>query len=273
MSGTHLSKLEQDLLRVPGVRSARVIGGDVPTEIHVVTTSKRSPKQVVRDVQSLAAAGFGIPIDHRIVSVVQLDDPPPAAPQESTGNGEGAAPAEAPQAEAPQAEAPPISPQPQVTESLQTEQADPETIRLTEATLGEPHELVHANGHRLVLERVVLASKGDAGWVKVALRWPNGETTEGAGVAGSAREARARGASVALLQALAPELEKQDAKIDVDHLFIHRLGSNDSVLVRAVFYERGSVTPLVGSALVYDDVATAAVRAILQAINRKLRLS
>lgn len=263
MSSTHLSKLEQDLLRVPGVRSARVIGGDVPTEIHVVTTSKRSPKQVVRDVQSLAAAGFGIPIDHRIVSVVQLDDPPAAPPQESTGNGEGAT----------TVETPPVAPEPQVTETVQAEQADPETIRLTEATLGESHELVHENGHRLVLERVVLASKGDAGWVKVALRWPNGETTEGAGVAGPAREARARGASVALLQALAPELEKQEAKIDVDHLFIHRLGSNDSVLVRAVFYERGSVTPLVGSALVYDDVATAAVRAILQAINRKLRLS
>ena len=88
MASTHLSKLEQDLLRVPGVRSARVIGGDVPTEIHVVTTSKRSPKQVVRDVQSLAAAGFGIPIDHRIVSVVQLDDPPPTEP---SGNGEGTA--------------------------------------------------------------------------------------------------------------------------------------------------------------------------------------
>ena len=229
MAGTNLTKLEEELLRVPGVRSARVVGGDVPSEIHIVTTSKRSPKQVVRDVQSLAAAGFGMPIDHRIVSVVQLDEPP----------------------------APPPPPERQVDLS------DGEVLQ------GSPR----SNGHRLVLERVVLASKGDSGWVKVALRWPDGRTTEGAGSAGSTRDARARGASTALLQALGPILEAKQAKVDVDHVLIHRVGSSDSVLVRAVFYERGSVTPLVGSALVYDDVATAAVRAILQAINRKLRLS
>ena len=256
MPGTHLSKLEQDLLRVPGVRSARVIGGDVPTEIHVVTTSKRSPKQVVRDVQSLAAAGFGIPIDHRIVSVVQLDDPPPSSDGESADNGAQTA----------------VDKEPETSREPAFPQRPPAPPE-QEIRLDEPPEVpANTNGHRLVLERVVLASKGDAGWVKVALRWPNGETTEGAGVAGSAREARARGASVALLQALGPHLEKLQAKIDVDHLFIHRVGSNDSVLVRAVFYEKGSVTPLVGSALIYDDVATAAVRAILQAINRKLRL-
>ena len=261
MPGTHLSKLEQDLLRVPGVRSARVIGGDTPTEIHVVTTSKRSPKQVVRDVQSLAAAGFGIPIDHRIVSVVQLDDPPPAAPEvDAADNGAQTAGETAEPQPPPPAEPALAGPPSQAT--------------VREVRLDDPPEAeAHSNGHRLVLERVVLASKGDAGWVKVALRWPNGETTEGAGVAGSAREARARGASVALLQALGPQLERLQAKVDVDHLFIHRVGSNDSVLVRAVFYESGSVTPLVGSALVYDDVATAAVRAILQAINRKLRLA
>lgn len=268
MPGTHLSKLEQDLLRVPGVRSARVIGGDVPTEIHVVTTSKRSPKQVVRDVQSLAAAGFGIPIDHRIVSVVQLDDPPPAQPEtqpQAAHDGEATVqPSPQPQP-APVSTPDPAYPEPQPSPV----QEEDRTVRLDEP---EPVP-AHTNGHRLILERVVLASKGDAGWVKVALRWPNGETTEGAGVAGSAREARARGASVAVLQALAPELDRMDAKIDVDHLFIHRVGSNDSVLVRAVFYERGSVTPLVGSALVHDDVATAAVRAILQAVNRKLRLT
>lgn len=264
MPGTHLSKLEQDLLRVPGVRSARIIGGDVPTEIHVVTTSKRSPKQVVRDVQSLAAAGFGIPIDHRIVSVVQLDDPPPPAPEAEPAENGASTAVEVPAESEPEPQRP-------------AEPAVPQQPPVTpdrEVRLDDPLETAaHTNGHRLVLERVVLASKGDAGWVKVALRWPNGETTEGAGVAGSAREARARGASVALLQALGPHLERLQAKIDVDHLFIHRVGANDSVLCRAVFYESGSVTPLVGSALVYDDVATAAVRAILQAINRKLRLS
>ena len=249
MSETHLAQLEQQLLRVPGVRRARVVGGDVPSEIHIVTTSKRSPKQVVRDVQSLAAAGFGLPIDHRIVSVVQLDDAPPAPPADQVSS-------------PPPQEAPPAA-------SDADEKITGGGIRVEEKASGNGTSAAH----RLVLDRVVLASKGDAGWVKVGLRWPNGATTEGAGVAGASRDARARGATNALLDALSPVLDAMDAKVDIDHLLIHRVGSNDSVLVRVVFYERGSTTPLVGSALVHDDVASAAVRATLQAINRKLRFA
>lgn len=260
MSETHLAKLEQDLLRVPGVRSARVIGTDVPSEIHIVTTSKRSPKQVVRDVQSLAAAGFGMPIDHRIVSVVQLDDPPPAPVDDI-------APAKEDEATNKESR----------ETSVQTAGDDGSLAEVTkvDVTLGDvatTNGNEHDDGHRLVLDRVVLASKGDAGWVKVGLKWPDGHVTEGAGVAGATRDARARGASTALLDALTPALAAMNAKVDIDHLLIHRVGSNDSVLVRAMFYERGASTPLVGSALVHDDVATAAVRAILQAVNRKLRL-
>ena len=258
MSETHLAKLEQDLLRVPGVRSARVVGGDVPSEIHIVTTSKRSPKQVVRDVQSLAAAGFGIPIDHRIVSVVQLDDPPPP-PVETAVASAGSAGSTAPTpVQAPEA----------VGGNGGTTSADVGVgVKDVAATNGS------SEAHRLVLDRVVLASKGDAGWVKVGLRWPNGQATEGAGVAGATRDARARGATAALLDALSPVLDEMGAKVDIDHLLIHPVGTNDSVLVRVVFYERGATTPLVGTALVVDDVATAAVRATLQALNRKLRLA
>ena len=272
MSETHLAKLEQDLLRVPGVRSARIIGTDVPSEIHIVTTSKRSPKQVVRDVQSLAAAGFGMPIDHRIVSVVQLDDPAPTVTDTSSNNASSTNSAE------PATSSPPeTSPKPESTAKPEpgVDAASSDEMTEVEVTLeeGATNNGKGRDGHRLVLDRVVLASKGDAGWVKVGLKWPDGHVTEGAGVAGSTRDARVRGASTALLHALTPVLASMEAKIDIDQLLIHRVGSNDSVLVRAMFYERGSSTPLVGSALVHDDVASAAVRAILQAVNRKLRLS
>ena len=205
--GHTVARLEEELLRVPGVRSARVVGDDAPTEIHIVATHERSPKQLVRDVQSLAAAGYGMPIDHRIVSIVQLDEEPPPG----------------------------------------------------------------AEDRRPVLERVIFASKGPSGWVKVGLRWPDGSETEGAGVAGATREARARGAAAALVKALEPVLGASGAGFEVDHVVVHRVGQNDSVVVRGVYYESGSSTPLVGSALVYDDVASAAVRALLHAINRKLR--
>lgn len=229
MADPRLAKLEENLLRVPGVKSVRVVGNDVPSEIHVVASTRRPPKQVVRDVQSLAAAGFGIPIDHRIVSVVQLEDAAPPPPPPPT-----------------------------------------RTIDVTDSATGSPAP--PAGEQRLVLERVVLASKGESGWVKVALRWPDGKTTEGAGAAGSSREARARGAAAALLQALQPVANGLEIKIDVDQVVLQRLGAYDTVLARVVLYEKGNSTSLVGSALVYDDVASASVRAILQSLNRKLRL-
>src|SRR5882762_7789876 len=42
---------------------------DELTEIHVVSSSGRSPKQIVRDVQAVLRTDLGLPIDHRIVSV------------------------------------------------------------------------------------------------------------------------------------------------------------------------------------------------------------
>jgi len=52
---------------VEGV-SVRVDGADL-LEIHVVSSSDRSPKQIVRDVQAVLRTDLGMSIDHRIVSV------------------------------------------------------------------------------------------------------------------------------------------------------------------------------------------------------------
>ena len=68
-----LTRFQEDLQRIPGVKSARVVGTDAPSEIHIIATVDRPAKQLVRDVQSLATAGFGLSIDHRIVSIVQLE--------------------------------------------------------------------------------------------------------------------------------------------------------------------------------------------------------
>jgi hypothetical protein len=66
--------LEHAIRRIPGVEAARVVmNGPAPSEVHVLTTPGKPPKQVVRDVQSVAMASLGIPLDRRIVSVVQVD--------------------------------------------------------------------------------------------------------------------------------------------------------------------------------------------------------
>jgi hypothetical protein len=43
-------------------------------ELHVLTTLDKQAKQAVRDVQTVLMARFGVPTDHRVISVVQLDE-------------------------------------------------------------------------------------------------------------------------------------------------------------------------------------------------------
>lgn len=75
--------LEEGLRELPGIRAASVVTGPdaTPREVHVVSSRGKPAKQIVRDVQSLALARFGVEVDHRTVSVVLLDpeDGPDAA--------------------------------------------------------------------------------------------------------------------------------------------------------------------------------------------------
>ena len=246
MGSSQLQRLQEELQRIPAVRSARVIGNDQPSEIHIVAGAERPAKQVVRDVQSLSAAAFGMTIDHRIVSVVQLEDEDFAASDSSTFAeiSEGTEPA-------------PVAPE----ESLPHEEE--------ESLLHEEGE--SERGARPMVERIVQATAGGGGWVKVALQWPGGEITEGVGVSGASREARARGAAAALLQALRPRLEPGGARVDVEHVVLHRMGQAETVVVRATYYGRQGASALVGVALLHDDAASATVRAFLRALNRKLQ--
>ena len=68
-----IHELEETLARLPSINAVRVrADGDEVTEVHVIASPEKAPKQVVRDVQTLALARFGISIDRRAVSVVQI---------------------------------------------------------------------------------------------------------------------------------------------------------------------------------------------------------
>lgn len=70
-----VAAIEHDLARIPAVTSARVIlANEQVDEVHIVCGSGRAPKLINRDVQSLLAARWGVDVDHRKVSVVQLAD-------------------------------------------------------------------------------------------------------------------------------------------------------------------------------------------------------
>ena len=71
------------------IRSLRDVDGasvqaedDDIREIHVLTSSTRPAKQIVRDVQTLLLTRFNRPIDHRVVSVAYSRPGPALAPRE-----------------------------------------------------------------------------------------------------------------------------------------------------------------------------------------------
>lgn len=214
LSRVELSQFEKDLARIPGVSAARVIGEEAPSEIHIVATSDKPAKQIVRDVQSLAAAAYDITIDHRIVSVVQSE------PGEQIPLG------------------------------------------------GDPVPVSDAS--RVVLNWLMIAPQGDADRINVGIRWAESESEGGATASATNREARARAAAEALAQAIETGMSGRQSGVEVDSVVVHKIGNSDSVTVKANFRDETGLTPVVGTALINDDVASATAKALLQALNRKL---
>ena len=70
-----LRELEDELCRLGGVLAVRVVGdrNGRPIEVHVLADQSKPAKQTVRDVRAVAQTMFGLELDHRIVSVAQLD--------------------------------------------------------------------------------------------------------------------------------------------------------------------------------------------------------
>lgn len=74
-----VKRAENLLTSLQGVLSARVIVSPVGevTEVHVLTTSATSPKQMVRNVESALLAHLGIKVDHRKISIAQTAEVKP----------------------------------------------------------------------------------------------------------------------------------------------------------------------------------------------------
>lgn len=67
---------EFTLGQVEGVLASRVVLGQDRkiSEIHIVTSTTRKPKQIVRDIETLIYVKHGFKVDYRKISLVQLSD-------------------------------------------------------------------------------------------------------------------------------------------------------------------------------------------------------
>ncbi|WP_026369147.1 hypothetical protein [Kallotenue papyrolyticum] len=68
--------IEEALRTIPGVRNVRIVRSlayDLD-EIHVLASPRRSPKKIVRDIETLLMVEYDYRIDYRRISLVQVDD-------------------------------------------------------------------------------------------------------------------------------------------------------------------------------------------------------
>lgn len=74
LSQVSVEDIESALGQVAEIQAARVVASPegVIQEIHVLALPSKSPKQLVRDIESTIMARFGIPVDHKKISIAQL---------------------------------------------------------------------------------------------------------------------------------------------------------------------------------------------------------
>jgi len=74
MTRVRVEDIEAALAQVGEIKAARVVtepDGSI-AEVHILALPSKSPKQLVRDIESTIMARFGIPIDHRKISIALL---------------------------------------------------------------------------------------------------------------------------------------------------------------------------------------------------------
>jgi hypothetical protein len=199
-------ELEEGLTRLESVDAARVVNqGDKITEIHIIAASDKPSKQVARDVQSLAMARFGLPIDHRVISVVQIS----------------------------------------------------------------PQQLDLATDARAALRGINESPNGTRTTIEVILRHDNEEHT-GTATGPAVASARLRLIGDATIDAIEKTFDTVPP-IALDSITKAQVGTRDVIVaVVATAGDRGAEDLNVGSALAPGSIDDAAVKAVLNALNRRL---
>ena len=273
-----LNELERELCRIPEVTAARVVAGSsgVIEEVHILSLPLKHAKQVVRDVQSVAMATFGLDLDRRIVSVVQLDAPPgarvAAAPAEPVTD---PAPAEAQPDAALAAPEPARAPEPSPPQPPPSSEGivDPTLAALAGALdvsiAASRHAPANGVDSRINVDTVMATRSSHQATAEVVLSRGNDLSTgtaEGIGATNSVLRLVAQ-ATISALRLLEPAA----AWADVEAAMVVNLGSRQVALTTVVLVVPPYEEVCAGSAVVRSAGELDAVaRAVLDATNRRL---
>lgn len=74
--GLNIQLVEKAIEKLESVISSKIILGEKDSfeEVHVVSNGRRAAKQIVRDIESLLMATYNIQIDHKKISIAEIQD-------------------------------------------------------------------------------------------------------------------------------------------------------------------------------------------------------
>lgn len=228
-TATLASQAEAAIRRLRDIEgvSVRAEGDDI-REIHVLTSSERPPKNIVRDVQTVLKTRLGVGIDHRVVSVAlaQKDE------------------VDAPAMFAPAADHAPI-PEPRAAEP------EPEPV---------------ASDERIRFESVNLFVSGPRTQAQVELRWkglPRMGNASGWSTRDESHRLVAQAAATAVQEFLADPVA-----LGVLGVEFVETGQHKVVVVTLSMLAHRHEKVLTGCSVVAQDTPQAVVLATLSALNR-----
>ena len=67
-------KVIEKLRGLEGIINCKVTGKDEVDEIHIIASKNRKPKRIVRDIETLILVNFDQKIDHKKISIAQVDE-------------------------------------------------------------------------------------------------------------------------------------------------------------------------------------------------------
>lgn len=234
MTGSPLAiRAEAAIRRLRDVEGARVRAeGEELVEIHIVTSSGRSPKQIVRDVEAVLRTELDLAIDRRIVSV--------AIARADTEAGERPAPS-----------------RPQV---LRQPAREPEPA----IPSGEPPASVRED--RIRYENANLIVAGQRTQAQVELRWrglPRIGNASGWSARDDAHRLVAQATTLAVQEFLAEPVALNVREVS----FVESGGKRVALVVLSLLAHRHEKV-LTGSCTVEQDTPQSVVLATLSALNR-----
>lgn len=236
--------------------------GDDVREIHVLTSSKRPAKQIVRDVQTLLLTRFNQPIDHRVVSVAYIE---PSAEPKSTST-TAPRPKHATNGEALLSEAEVVSVAEPRAKTATGSDSESAAITGTETEDDADSESETETDDRIRFVSTNLYVSGPRVQVQVELKW-QGVARMGSASGWGTREGAHRLVASATVAAIQEYLEEGLA-LSLEGLEFVKIGRQAVVVVALELLAHREHKMLVGSCSIGKDRQQAIVLATLSALNR-----